>query len=102
MCLYSRPQIAGSIRAELFKGTGHGLRASDIGRNVRRLLEISRNREESKRWDRKTSGDAKGQVQLAVRRGLSRKRVSRDWKEKIRDLHIYSTTKIPSDRWKTS
>lgn len=51
-CLYSRPQIAGSVRAELFKGTGHRLRASDIGLNVRRLLEISRNGEEAKRWDR--------------------------------------------------
>lgn len=41
---------------------------SDIGRDVRRLLEISRNGEEAKRWDwidgrGGEKGDAKGQVQ---------------------------------------
>lgn len=72
--------------------TASGPPSPDIGHDVRRLLEISRNREKAKRWDRIEEdewGDAKGQVQLAVRRGLSRKRVPRASEEGEDPIYIF-------------
>lgn len=73
--------------------TASGSPSPDIGRDVRRLLEISRNREEDKTVGSNKEegewGDAKGQVQLAVRRGLSRKRVPREWREKTRFTYLF-------------
>lgn len=66
-CFYSHPRTAGSTSTELFKGTELSLQAQVWyqSRRIRRLFEISKNREKAKRWDRiERSGDAKGQVQL--------------------------------------
>lgn len=94
MCFYSRPQIAGSVRAELFKGTACGLRAFDIGCDVRRLLEISRNREEAKRWDwtEESEWGCKRSSPTCRSSWLLTKACPAIGRRRS-DLHIYSTTK---------
>lgn len=97
--LYNRPQIAGSWIIQRNKALGSFATRveSDIARNIRRFLEISRNGEEAKGWNRIEKGKWGCERSSPVRCPLwplSRKRVHCTTGRQRSDLHIYSTRKI--------
>lgn len=102
MSFYNRLQIAGDARAELFKGLG-SQPESDITRNIRRFLEISRNREEAKGWNRieKRKWGCERSSPPSVAVSHENACTATGWR-RPRFTYLFHEEDLTPDRWKTS